>query len=109
MKHSILFSALTYALAAPLFAEEAKAKPISLFNGKDLTGWHVDVPKADKNPEIEPSFTVRGGLLVSLGRPGGHLITDAIYQDYRLKLEYRFVSRACPNSWIQAFPTDLAC
>ena len=28
----------------------ATYKPRSLFNGKDLTGWHVDVPHLDKNP-----------------------------------------------------------
>ena len=54
----------------------------SLFNGKDLTGWHVDVPRADNNPTIEPSFIVRNGLLVSKGIPEGHLITDKIYENY---------------------------
>lgn len=71
----------------------AVAKPIELFNGKDLTGWHVDVPAADKDPEIKPSFIVREGLLVSLGTPRGHLITDASYEDYRLEFEYRFAGK----------------
>ena len=29
-------------------------------------------------------------MLVSLGTPRGHLITDDIYKDYRLEVEYRF-------------------
>jgi len=29
-------------------------------------------------------------MLVSLGTPGGHLITDSVFQNYRLKVEYRF-------------------
>ncbi len=68
----------------------------SLLNGKDLTGWHVDVPALDKKPDGQPTnaarnpFVVRQGLLVSLGSPGGHLITDAVYQNYRLEVEYRF-------------------
>jgi hypothetical protein len=33
---------------------------------------------------------VRDGLLVSLGTPPGHLLTDASYRDYRLEVEYRF-------------------
>lgn len=69
------------------------AEPIPLFNGKDLTGWHVDVPAADDDPEIEPSFVVREGKLVSLGKPLGHLITDKEYANYRLELEYRFANK----------------
>ena len=56
-----------------------KAKQKSLFNGKDLTGWHVDVPRRDKNPDITPTFIVRQGKLVSLGNPQGHRITDSKY------------------------------
>lgn len=62
----------------------------SLFNGKDLSGWHVDVPELDSNPEAQVPFIVRDGMLVSLGTPGGHLITDKVYKDYRLEVEYRF-------------------
>ncbi len=62
----------------------------SLFNGTNLEGWHVDVPAMDNNPDTVNPFIVRDGMLVSLGTPGGHLITDSIYQDYRLEVEYRF-------------------
>jgi hypothetical protein len=68
-------------------------KSISLFNGKDLTGWHVDVPKMDNDPTVKSPFIVRDGLLVSLGTPNGHLITDAVYQDYRLEAQYRFAGK----------------
>jgi hypothetical protein len=63
----------------------------ALFNGQDLSGWHVDVPAADEGAEVEPSFLVRDGLLVSMGEPRGHLITDESFSDYRLRAEYRFV------------------
>ena len=62
----------------------------SLFNATDLTGWNADVPEADDNPDLEPSFIVRDGLLVSRGTPRGHLITDAKFANYRLVAEYRF-------------------
>lgn len=71
----------------------ADAKPINLFNGKDLTGWHVDVPELDKNPDAKATFIVRDGLLVSLGQPAGHLITDAKFENYRLTVEYRFAAK----------------
>ena len=63
---------------------------IQLFNGKDLSGWHSDVPTKDTTPDAPESFIVRDGMLVSLGRPRGHLLTDAAYRDYRLEVEYRF-------------------
>jgi hypothetical protein len=64
--------------------------PVSLFDGKDLAGWHMDVPALDKDENGVKPFIVRNGLLVSLGTPGGHLITDKSYKDYRLEAEYRF-------------------
>ena len=49
---------------------------VSLFNGRDLTGWKPDVPERDADPNGPPSFVVRDGKLVSLGKPEGHLLTD---------------------------------
>ncbi|SMD16653.1 3-keto-disaccharide hydrolase [Pedobacter nyackensis] len=69
------------------------AQTKNLFNGKDLTGWHSDVPDKDKKPDIEPSFIIRNGLLVSMGNPRGHLITDDIYQNYRIEVQYRFAGK----------------
>ena len=65
----------------------------SLFNGKDLTGWHADVPEMDTNKSARMPFIVRDGVLVSLGTPGGHLITDRQYENYRLEIEYRFAAK----------------
>lgn len=62
----------------------------SLFNGTDLQGWHVDVPAMDENPDTINPFIIRDSMLVSLGTPRGHLITDSVFQDYRLEVEYRF-------------------
>jgi len=68
-------------------------KSINLFNGKDLNGWHADVPEMDTNATIKSPFIIRNGMLVSMGKPGGHLITDSIYQNYRLRVEYRFAGK----------------
>jgi len=67
-------------------------KTINLINGENLDGWHVDVPAMDSNPDTINPFIIRDSMLVSLGAPGGHLITDSLYSDYRLVAEYRFVS-----------------
>lgn len=50
----------------------------------------MDVPQLDKNPAGPKPFVVRNGLLVSLGTPGGHLITDSSFSNYKLVAEYRF-------------------
>ena len=63
---------------------------IQLFNGRDLTGWRPDVPTKDTTPDAPDSFIVRDGMLVSLGRPRGHLLTESAYRDYRLEVESRF-------------------
>ena len=64
-----------------------------LFNGRDLSGWTADVPAKDTDPSVRDSFIVRNGMLVSLGTPQGHLLTDRLYQNYRLEVEYRFAAR----------------
>lgn len=79
-------------LILPSEADAAK-KGKSLFNGRDLTGWHADVPAMDNDAAVKSPFIVRNGLLVSMGTPGGHLITDKVYRNYRLEVEYRFAAK----------------
>ncbi len=91
----------------------------SLFNGKDLNGWHADVPEMDTNKLAITPFLVRNGLLVSMGNPQGHLITDSIYHDYRLQVEYRFagtpgncgvlVHASTPRALYKMFPKSIEC
>ena len=66
---------------------------IPLFNGKDLSNWEADVPARDTDPGLPPSFVVRDGMLVSLGKPPGHLVTKQMYRNYRLEVEYRFAGK----------------
>ena len=90
---------------------------ISLFNGENLSGWHVDVPAMDTNANARNPFIVRNGMLVSLGTPPGHLITDSVYQDYRLEVAYRFagepgncgilVHASTPRALYDMFPQSL--
>lgn len=86
---TFIFSCLLFAAPATSFAQKAK----SLFNGKDLSGWHVDVPAMDKDPNARNPFIIRNGLLVSLGTPGGHLITDKVYKNFRIEVQYRFAAK----------------
>lgn len=95
----------------------ATAQTISLFNGKNIDGWHVDVPDMDKNPDAINPFIIRDGNLVSLGTPQGHLITDKVYENYRIEVEYRFAAKpgncgvlvhaSTPRSLYKMFPKSL--
>jgi len=100
-----------------LISCNSKPKTVSLFNGKNLSGWHADVPAMDNNDTVQSPFVVRNGLLVSLGTPGGHLITDEVYGNYRLVAEYRFtgapgncgvlVHASIPRALYQMFPKSI--
>ena len=83
----------------------------------DLNGWHADVPEMDTNAMAKPPFIIHNGLLVSLGTPPGHLITDSVYENYRLKVEYRFagvpgncgvlVYASTPRALYKMFPKSI--
>ncbi|MDZ7724435.1 MAG: DUF1080 domain-containing protein [candidate division KSB1 bacterium] len=96
---------------------QPQIQTVNLFNGRDLSGWHMDVPKMDENPDLPGPFVVRDSLLVSLGTPKSHLITDSSYSDYRLEVEYRFpgepgncgvlVHASTPRALYDMFPKSL--
>jgi len=90
MKHTFLFLGLFVILFS--CKQQQKSQTIHLFNGVGLEGWHADVPDADSNPNIEKSFVVQDSLLISMGNPRGHLITDSVFSNYRLDVEYRFAA-----------------
>jgi hypothetical protein len=71
----------------------AKLETRTLFNGKDLSGWTMDVPAHDKKPGLPKPFAVRNGMLVSFGKPAGHLLTEEEFEDFRLVAEYRFAGK----------------
>src|ERR1041385_1450458 len=89
MRSSIIATILVFSFSC----KSQPYKSTSLFNGKDLRGWHADVPEMDTNAAAKNPFIVRQGMLVSMGKPGGHLITDSVYQNYRLNVEYRFANK----------------
>ena len=115
VKQSVIMSCAVLALFVVFSCNVDKTT--SLFNGKDLTGWHIDVPAMDGNDTVQSPFIVRDGMLVSLGTPGGHLITDAEYENYRLEIEYRFaaepgncgvlVHASAPRALYQMFPKSV--
>jgi hypothetical protein len=71
---------------------EAPAVPegfTSIFNGRDLTGWHVS--KTARHG-LTPDFHVAHGMILGTQRPygaGGILLTDRAYRDFEFYMEAR--------------------
>lgn len=109
MKMSIphtLLALITAALLIPsgVSAEEKKEekKPaekwVSLFNGKDLTGWTPKILGHKLGENYKNTFrVVDGNLTVSYdqyeawNKKFGHLFLDGSYSNYRIRLQYRFI------------------
>lgn len=71
-----------WALAGPAAGAE---EVVSLFNGKDLSGW--------KAPEPNAHWKVEDGILIGENDPklkGSILWTEKIFTDFELALEFRF-------------------
>lgn len=72
------------AVRAPLLKRQGEpvwGEPVSLFNGKDLSGWHA---LGEKN-----QWVVEDGILRS-PKSGSNLASDARFNDFKLHLEFRY-------------------
>ncbi len=78
----LFFYMVLILLTTASFQAEAKSKWISLFNGKDLTGW---------TPHGKATWTVENGALVGQGGMG-HIYTDATCTDFEFKGKFRLTS-----------------
>lgn len=116
MRNSVILLALILSVSCRQRPAEI-VQSRNLFNKINLSGWHADVPDLDTDTTLQTPFLVRDSLLVSLGVPNGHLITDYVYENYELDLEYRFVNEpgncgvlvhaSTPRSLYQMFPKSL--
>ncbi len=62
---------------------------ISLFNGKDLSGFYTWL-KTAHYADPRRVFSVKEGVLRISGEAPGYLATTSAYRDYRLVLEYKW-------------------
>lgn len=84
--------------AAPAFGDDAPAR--TLFNGKNLDGWHIFIRHADKStdPTTDPKgvFKVEDGVIHVSGEEFGGLTTDDEFSDYRLTLDFKWGENRYP-------------
>jgi len=65
-------------------------QPQSLFNGKDLTGWHLYNPKKTNGWSAEDGMLVNSTPKTDFGSTGsyGNLQTEAVFEDFWLHIEF---------------------
>ena len=64
-----------------------EGKPVSLFNGKDLTGWQA----AEQGRGL--GWSVENGILMTTGK-GANILTEQKFWNFKLHLEYRMQPRS---------------
>ena len=72
------------AVRAPSLKRNSKPvwqRPITIFNGKDLSGWHA----SGKTNQ----WIVKDGILTS-PHSGSNLLTDKTFNDFKLHIEFRY-------------------
>lgn len=99
---------LSAAVAEAQQAKAGKAGWISLFNGKDLTGWTPKIKGYELGENFGNTFRVEDGVLKvaydqyqKFDNKFGHIFYKDKFSHYRLKVEYRFLGDQCPGgpSW----------
>src|SRR5690349_16255183 len=85
--------------AASILSARAEDATVSLFNGKDLSGWYTFIPHADKSdPRADPKgvFTVEDGVIHVSGQEFGCLTTAKSFKDYHLTVEFKWGEKRWP-------------
>lgn len=113
MRRTALAVLTALVIALPARAQTGEAKPdaasgsdgwVSMFNGKDLTGWTPKIRGFPLGENHANTFRVDNGV-IKVAYDGyekfdgkfGHLFYKTAYSHYRMELEYRFVGDQCPG------------
>lgn len=70
---------------------------VRLFNGKDLSGWDAFL---ENGGDPAGTWSVQDGVLVCSGEPNGYIQTEAEYEDFVLRLMWRYTPDAPGNSGV---------
>ncbi|MFK7743275.1 MAG: DUF1080 domain-containing protein [Planctomycetota bacterium] len=115
-----LFCSVLTLLPAAAAQQPASAAAASLWNGKDLAGWHGEKSVspdakaamtseqrakflADGNASVQEHWRVEGNELVNDGH-GAFLTTDRDYGDALFTLEYKTVAQADSGIYLRGVP-----
>src|SRR5215213_1387396 len=84
-------------LLTTLPSVRAEEKWVSIFNGKDLTGWTPKIRGCKAGENFKNTFRVEDGVLKvnyseyeKWDNRFGHLFFEKKFSNYKLRLQYRF-------------------
>ena len=100
-----LFVVVAVLLCMPIVSVTGeKQKWISLFNGKDLTGWTPKIRGFELGVNHANTFRVKDGALQvgyesyeNFDNRFGHIFYKSPYSHYRFRMEYRFIGSQVPG------------
>jgi hypothetical protein len=99
MKKPIIAILMTVVLTAAADEMIVKQEPVrpaaktALFNGKDLAGWTKVINK-EEGCCPDKTWSVKEGVISCTGQPFGYLMTQQVYADYKLHVEYRWTAKS---------------
>lgn len=98
----VLTSGMTSGITSAADTEFKAGKWVSIFNGKDLTGWTPKIRYSETGENYGNTFRVEDGLLKvrydqydNFGKRFGHLFYAKEFSNYKFRVEYRFVGEQC--------------
>lgn len=106
MKPFAVFVMMFAATICPAADQEFKTGEwVSLFNGKDMTGWTPKIRYSELGENYGNTFRVEDNLLKvrydqyneGFGQRFGHLFYKQEFSNYRFRVEYRFVGDQCKD------------
>ncbi|MBC8054131.1 MAG: DUF1080 domain-containing protein [Sphingobacteriaceae bacterium] len=68
----------------------------TLFNGKDLSGWHTYLRNIGVNADPNKNFRIEDGMLHVIGKDLGYAITDKSYSNYHFKVDFKWGEKKWP-------------
>ncbi len=70
-------------------------KPIVLFDGKDLAGWHPQAPMNPARPwnPLPLGWEIVEGALYNPNPPAANIVSDQKFMDFKLEVEFKVVER----------------
>ncbi|KAA3663184.1 MAG: DUF1080 domain-containing protein [Calditrichaeota bacterium] len=96
----LVFGLILFTLLSSCRSDSPDEEWVSLFNGKDLTGWNVKISGHEPGDNYKNTFRVENGMLVvsydeyeNLDNKFGHIFYEKPFSHYAIRLEYRFVGK----------------
>lgn len=89
---------LCFAACQPKHNSSEKEEWISLFNGRDLSGWDIKIAGYELNDNFNETFIVEDGMIRirydnydEFNDAFGHMYYEVPFSYYKLRFDYRFV------------------